>query len=80
MQNCNICNAKLDQLVAYPFESPEKTWLTITPCCNNTICFRCLLKRTALNCPLCDNQTILSTLPPAIVHISNIKGTFPSIN
>ena len=80
MQNCNICEATLDELVAYPFESPEKTWLTITPCCNKFVCFKCLLKSSTVQCLMCPNQTILSTLPLAVIHLSNIKLTPVSID
>ena len=74
MQNCNICDAKLGEFVAYPFNSPEKTWLTITPCCNKTICFKCVLKAKNTQCLICDDQMILSTLPLSVQHLSNIKA------
>lgn len=72
MQNCNICDAKLGNIVDVAYSTPEKTWLTITPCCNKMICFRCLLKCSKMMCPLC-NVDMMDTLPPSIARLTNIK-------
>lgn len=72
MQNCNICDAKLGNIVDVAYSTPEKTWLTITPCCNKMICFHCLLKLSTTTCPLCD-QEIAHTLPQSISRLTKIK-------
>ena len=72
MQNCNICDAKIGNTIVTDYDSPEKTWLAITPCCMKTICFRCLLKSKDIECQLC-NGNMLTSLPQSISQLTNMK-------
>jgi hypothetical protein len=72
MQNCDICDAKLGNIVNVSYATSEKTWLMITPCCNKMLCFHCLLKCSKTTCPLCDVD-MMNTLPPSISRLTNMK-------
>ena len=72
MQNCNICNGHLGDSIMRPYKSPEKVWIVMSPCCNQSICIDCLLKSTKINCLGCDAE-IMNTLPLSVVRLSHIK-------
>ncbi len=72
MQNCKICDIKLGNIVDVPYSTNEKVWLITTPCCNNSICLKCLLKFDKIQCRLC-NEDIIDTLPMCIARLTCIK-------